>query len=616
MESYKLFDRNTQAVIFGLQAPAIQRMLDFDAACGRKIPSVAAVVNPTSKGGLHKAFFGTSEIMIPVYRTTGEALAANPTIDTMVNFASFRSAYETTMEALDHDQLRVIAVIAEGIPERYSKAIRAKAELKGDKILIGPATVGGMTAGAFKVGNTAGMLDNIIESKLHQSGSVGFVSKSGGLSNEAYNIIARNSNGLHEGIAIGGDRYPFSKLSEHMIRMNKNPDIKMLVLLGEVGGEDEYRVIEAIKSGEINKPVVAWCVGTCADMFTTDVQFGHAGAHADATAETARAKNEALAEAGAIVPESFDDYGEKINEVYKKLVADGTIVEKPLPVPPPIAQDFQAALAAGTVRRSANFVSSISDDRGDELSYGGPYGDPRSMTISDVFKNDIGIGGVISLLWFKKQLPKWATKFIEMVIQMTADHGPAVSGAHNAIVTARAGKDVISCVTSGMMTIGPRFGGAVAGAAKLFAEAYERKDSPEEFVTRMKKEGINIPGIGHRIKSVQNPDMRVQLLIEYAQETFPKSDLLSYALEVEQVTTKKRNNLILNVDGCIGILFVDLMRATGQFTEAEIKEVLAMEGLNSLFILGRTIGMMGHVFDQKRLKQPLYRHPWDDILYT
>ena len=51
-----------------------------------------------------------------------------------------------------------------------------------------------------------------------------------------------------------------------------NPDVKMLVLLGEVGGTEEYKVCEAIKNGTINKPIIAWCIGTCADMFTTDVQ--------------------------------------------------------------------------------------------------------------------------------------------------------------------------------------------------------------------------------------------------------------------------------------------------------------------------------------------------------
>ena len=83
-------------------------------------------------------------------------------------------------------------------------------------------------------------------------------------------------------------------------------------------------------------------------------------------------------------------------------------------------------------RKPANFISSISDDRGEELTYCG-------MSISDVFQKDVGIGGVLSLLWFRRQLPDYCTKVIEMILMVTADHGPAVSGAHNTIVTARAG---------------------------------------------------------------------------------------------------------------------------------------------------------------------------------
>ena len=58
----------------------------------------------------------------------------------------------------------------------------------------------------------------------------------------------------------------------------------------------------------------------------------------------------------------------------------------------------------------------------------------------------------------------WAREFIERVVLLTADHGPAVSGAHNSIVAARAGKDLISSLVSGLLTIGPRFGGAVQGS--------------------------------------------------------------------------------------------------------------------------------------------------------
>ena len=122
----------------------------------------------------------------------------------------------------------------------------------------------------------------------------------------------------------------------------------MLVLLGEVGGIEEYTVCDLLKDKRITKPIVAWCIGTCSDVFSTDVQvrsyvqtiniiidknnywcytkwrscnyqfqFGHAGASASGVRETARAKNAALKDAGAVVPENFDELGDSIEGVYK-----------------------------------------------------------------------------------------------------------------------------------------------------------------------------------------------------------------------------------------------------------------------------------------------------------
>ncbi|HEQ79147.1 MAG TPA: ATP citrate synthase [Euryarchaeota archaeon] len=603
---YELFDKNTQAIIYNYQQAAIQRMLDFDYVCGRETPSVACIVNP-ARAGLHKCFFGGNQVLIPMYRTITEACENHPNVDVMINFASSRSSYQTTVEALNTPQLKTIAVIAEGIPERKSKEMAALA-LKLGKVIIGPATVGGLKAGAFKIGNTGGTVENIITSKLHRCGSVGFVSKSGGMSNEMYNLVSQNSNGIYEGIAIGGDMYPGSTLLQHLLRFEANPEIKILCCLGEVGGTDEYAIVEAIKENKLTKPLIMWVTGTCAKVFPTSVQFGHAGAKAGSEAESADAKNAALKEAGAHVPQSFDEYGEKIREVFQDLKQKGVIVEKPEIAPVHVPMDYKQALKEGIIRKDPSFINTISDDRGEELIY-------LNKTISQAFKEDIGVGGVVGLLWFKRDLPPYAKRFIDMVIMVTADHGPAVSGAHNAIVASRAGKDMISSLVSGLLTIGPRFGGAIDGAAQMFYDAYKRGLSPEEFVVEMKKKGVNIQGIGHRIKSVQNPDVRVQIIKEYVQENFKSHELLDYALEVEKVTTSKKNNLILNVDGCIGICFVDLMLSCGQFSEKEVQEYIDLGVLNGLFVVGRSIGLIGHVLDQKRLKQGLYRHPWDDIAY-
>ncbi len=594
-----LFTKDTQAIFWNNNKSAIQRMLDYDFTIQREKPSVAAIVAPTSGGNFDKYFYGPEEIMIPTYKTTKDAAKEHPSADVLLNFASFRTAYDVTMEAIGiKGQFKTIMVTAEGIPERMARGMNQAARDAGI-VVIGPATVGGIAPGAFKIANVGGTIENIVNSKLHRAGSCGLVTRSGGLFNELSNIISINADGIAEGVAIGGDRFVGSVFIDNLLRMESNPQVKYMVLLGEVGGTEEYRVIEAVKSGKIKKPIIAWCIGTIAKHFATGVQFGHAGASANADAETAGAKNKAMAEAGIYVPESFNSLPEKIEEVYNKLKKDGVIEE----IAEPVLKEVPSN------RRSKNFICTISDDRGEEANYCG-------VPISKVATPDTGysIGDVMALLWFKKKYPKWASQFIETVVKTVADHGPAVSGAHNAKVTARAGKNITDCVISGILTIGPRFGGAIDGAAKYFKYAKEKNLSPQEFLGYMKKEGIPIPGIGHRIKSVRNPDLRVSGLKKYAAEFFPKTELLDYALEVEKLTTSKKDNLILNVDGCIGCLMVDMWHSL-DYNEDEIDRFIEAGALNAFFILGRTIGFIGHALDEKRLAMPMYRHPWDDILY-
>ncbi len=594
----KLYTKDTQAIFWNNNKTAIQRMLDYDYTIQRETPSVAAIVAPTSGNKFEKFFYGPDEIMVPLFKSTADAKKAHPNADVLLNFASFRTAYDVTMEAVELGGFSSIMVTAEGIPERLARKMNNTARNAGVTV-IGPATVGAIAPGAFKIANIGGTIENIVNSKLHRAGSCGLVTRSGGLFNELSNIIAINADGIAEGVAIGGDRFVGSVFIDNMLRMEKNPEVKYMVLLGEVGGTEEYKVIEAIKDGRITKPVIAWCIGTIAKHFSTGVQFGHAGASANADAETAAAKNKAMAEAGIHVPASFNDLPATINKVYTDMLADGTISEIPEPEMNVVPK----------VRRSKQFICTISDDRGDEATYAG-------FPISSVATPDTGkgIGDVVSLLWFKKQYPEWATLFIETVMKTVADHGPAVSGAHNAKVTARAGKSVVEALVTGLLTIGPRFGGAIDGAAEHFKYANDNDLNPAQFLNHMKKLGIPIPGIGHRIKSLKNPDLRVEGLKKFAKEFFPATPLLDYALTVEQLTTSKKENLILNVDGTIGILMVDMWRALG-YSETEIDEFISSGTLNAFFIVGRSIGFIGHILDEKRLAMPMYRHPMDDILY-
>lgn len=90
----------------------------------------------------------------------------------------------------------------------------------------------------------------------------------------------------------------------------------------------------------------------------------------------------------------------------------------------------------------------------------------------------------------------------------------------------------MSSLVSGLLTIGPRFGGAIDDAARRFQAAVDDRRAPDEYVEWMKKQGERVPGIGHRIKSKDNRDARVALLQAYARKFFPATKYLDYAVQV------------------------------------------------------------------------------------
>jgi ATP citrate (pro-S)-lyase len=186
---YRPFDSETRSFVYGLQPRAIQGMLDFDYACGRAVPSVAAMIYPF--GGHHvqkvrmffascflllqslseycmQFYWGVKEVLLPVYQGLDEAVKKHPEADVLVNFASSRSVFQSTLEALEFPQIRAIGIIAEGVPERHARQILHAAEKK-KVIIIGPATVGGIKPGCFKIGNTGGYVFRSPSKKLSHS---------------------------------------------------------------------------------------------------------------------------------------------------------------------------------------------------------------------------------------------------------------------------------------------------------------------------------------------------------------------------------------------------------------------------------------------------------------
>ena len=120
LPSHALFNDKTRCLVYGLQPRAVQGMLDFDFICKRKTPSVAGIIYTFGGQFVSKMYWGTSETLLPVYQQVEKAMSKHPDVDVVVNFASSRSVYSSTMELMEYPQIKTIAIIAEGVPERVS----------------------------------------------------------------------------------------------------------------------------------------------------------------------------------------------------------------------------------------------------------------------------------------------------------------------------------------------------------------------------------------------------------------------------------------------------------------------------------------------------------------
>ena len=177
---------------------------------------------------------------------------------------------------------------------------------------------------------------------------------------------------------------------------------------------------------------------------------------------------------GFIVPHTF----EEINKCFENFQSNLLI---PFIEGRPVPDDLSTAIKNGNVRVNPNFITSMTDERNDLLY--------RKEPIDQIVNKNFSLGYTIASLWLNIQVDEWAAEFIEKSLTIMADHGPAVSGAQNTIITARAGKGLVESLVAGLLTIGPKFGGAVADAGKDFYKSYSMGETPQQFVARKKKEG-------------------------------------------------------------------------------------------------------------------------------
>jgi len=583
-------NKDTRVVIQGGPAGvnAARRMAEF---CHlSNLPyNVLAFVFPPNAGKTTEIQCGSALVSVPTYRTVGEASEAHPEINTSLIYIAPNRAFKGTMEALSNEKIKVVSMITEGVPEKDAKLLRIEAEKRG-KIFNGPSSIGIISAGESRLGVIGGSFDNLMLCKLHRQGSFGVITKSGGLSNEIMWICSQFANGITTAIGIGGDTYPGTDFVTYLEMFEQDPQTKAVVIVGEMGGNLEELAAAWYAEKARRIKLIAVVSGFCQEQLPKGMKFGHAGAKEGLHGEgSARSKSEALKAAGAIVPTTFGGLGPAIKQVYEEMLAAGESLpaaDADLQALPQLPKTVDEAVKAGEVFAEPLLKSSICDDRGEEPLYSG-------YAASELIDKGYQIPHVIGLLWDKRLVSPVEAEIIKRIVILSADHGPCVSGALVTIIAACAGIQMSQAVAAGLIMIGPRFGGAVTGAGKWFSHAVKNKMSVDEFLVYMKKNVGPVPGIGHRVKSLRNPDKRVKELVRFVKSQDLATPHLDFALAVEAKTTAKKDTLILNVDGTMAAILVDLG--------------FPVEALNGFFILSRTIGLIGHWIDQNRQGSRLIR---------
>jgi len=252
-------------------------------------------------GGVTPGKGGQTHLDKPVFNTVEDAV--NETgANVSIIFVPPAFAADAIMEAADAG-IKVIIAITEGIPVK--DMVYAKEYIKGkDVTLVGPNCPGVITPGEAKVGIMPGF--------VFKKGRVGLVSKSGTLTYEAADQLAKAGLGISTAIGIGGDPIIGTPTKNAVELLMEDPETDAIVMIGEIGGNYEALAAEYIQSTGNKKPVVGFIAGQTAPPGR---RMGHAGAIIGGAEDTAEAKMRIMAECGIHVAKSPADIGETMAKV-------------------------------------------------------------------------------------------------------------------------------------------------------------------------------------------------------------------------------------------------------------------------------------------------------------
>lgn len=257
----------------------------------------------TVVGGVTPGKGGSSHLDRPVFNTVVDCIQ-NTDADVSIIFVPPAFAADAIMESADAG-IRLVVCITEGIP--VQDMVKVKNYLLGKNTkLVGPNCPGVITANECKVGIMPGF--------VFIPGRIGIVSKSGTLTYEAADQVAKAGLGISTAVGIGGDPIIGTTTKEAIELFMNDDDTDAIVMIGEIGGGMEAEAARWIKDNGNKKPVVGFIAGQTAPPGR---RMGHAGAIVGGSDDTAAAKMKIMSECGIHVVSSPADIGKRMAEVMK-----------------------------------------------------------------------------------------------------------------------------------------------------------------------------------------------------------------------------------------------------------------------------------------------------------
>ena len=293
-----LLARDTTAIIQGMTGHEGMRILR---AMRDYYTYVVAGVTP-GKGG-------TEVEGAPVFNSVAEAVAKFRNITASVVSVPPARAKDAIMEAIQSN-IKLIHVLVEHMPIRDAAYVLSATRERGLRIL-GPASIGAIAPGIGRIGIIGGFEPD----DIYRPGTIGIISRSGGMANELAWAVRCAGLGQSTVVGIGGEVLIGTTFADLLQDFENDPQTEAIVIFGELGGQQEYEIIELRERGIITKPIAMHIAGSFASVLPLGTSFGHAGAIVEQGRGSVAAKEAALLGAGIAVAQTVYDLPDMIRSV-------------------------------------------------------------------------------------------------------------------------------------------------------------------------------------------------------------------------------------------------------------------------------------------------------------